>query len=85
MKKLITKYRLCKIHETRSNDDFTITLADEKNNNYDPNYRDEQEFSSTEEALKYAEEGHLDSWYERKWSDGCSFTILPVYRFVKEA
>lgn len=70
---LITKYRLLRILETSINDTFTITLADQSNYNYGPDYRAEEIFDSIDEALVYVEKN--EKWHY------CNFTIIPIYSF----
>jgi len=74
MKRLVTKYRLVFLIETSINGSFTLTLTDPSGNNYGPDYREEQEFDTVEEALAHAE--NSERWQHSQ------FTVLPVYRFI---
>ncbi len=72
--KMITKYRLLKVLDTSSNGTFTVTLADESNYSYGPDYRSDEQFDSLEEAIEFTKRN-------AKWHNA-DFTILPVHRLV---
>lgn len=74
MKRLVTKYRLVFLNETSINGSFTLTLTDPSGSNYGPDYRDEQEFDTMEEALTHAQNSE-------KWQHS-QFTVLPVYNIT---